>query len=49
MSVALHKRNHHRLADVPHIGLMSILVPASMIILTNVILVGVLGHFFPAG
>jgi hypothetical protein len=48
MSVALRKRNH-RLEDVPHTSIIGAFVPASMLILLLVILVIVLGHFFPAG
>ncbi|MBZ5624465.1 MAG: hypothetical protein LAQ69_38070 [Acidobacteriia bacterium] len=48
MSAALHKRNH-RLEDVPHTGIMGAFLPASMLILILVILIAVLGHFFPAG
>jgi hypothetical protein len=48
MSAVLRKRNH-RLEDVPHTSLMAGFVPASMIILLILILIAVLGHFFPAG
>jgi hypothetical protein len=47
MSAALRKRNH-RLEDGPHTSLIDLFVPASMLILILVILVAVLGHFFPA-
>lgn len=47
MSAILRKRNH-RLEDGPHTSLMDVFVPASMLVLIIVILVAVLGHFFPA-
>jgi hypothetical protein len=47
MSAILRKRNH-RLEDVPHTSLTSAFVPASMLVLIVVIMVVVLGHFFPA-
>ena len=47
MSAALRKRNHR--LDVPHTSLIDTFVPASMLILIVVILIAVLGHFFPAG
>lgn len=48
MSAVLRKRNH-RLDDVPHTSLINAFIPASMLVLIIVILVAVLGHFFPAG
>jgi hypothetical protein len=48
MSAVLRKRNH-RLEDAPHPSLIEVFVPASMLIFIIVILIAVLGHFFPAG
>ena len=47
MSVVLRKRNH-RLEEVPHTSLIAASVPATLLILILVVMVVVLGHFFPA-
>lgn len=48
MSAVLRKRNH-RLEGVPHPNFLGAFLPASILILILVVLVAVLGHFFPAG
>ncbi|HLK69117.1 MAG TPA: hypothetical protein VKU19_37045 [Bryobacteraceae bacterium] len=47
MSGVLRKRNH-RLGDVPQTSLTNNFVPATILIAIVVIVVAVLGHFFPA-
>lgn len=47
MSGVLRKRNH-RLQDIPHASIMGTFFASSLVSLTLLALVVVLGHFFPA-